>query len=234
MKFKLGHINLNEIFKASRELSGYKRILKISEYFLNVPYKKGTLIGSREEREILIVDFEGVDCMTFIEYVEALRLSHDLDSFLENLKRIRYNNGILDFTNRRHFFTDWDLVKSVKNVTEEIGETFCRVIPKMLNKKGDNFWIEGIPIKHKVIKYIPSKFMDKLANKLEKIHYCGFYTSKDGLDVTHVGILIKNSDYIILRHASSINNIVIDEPFLKYLQDKDGLIIYKPLFEGTF
>jgi len=35
--------------------------------------------------------------MTFLEYVEALRLSRDFHSFLENLKYVRYFDGIIDF-----------------------------------------------------------------------------------------------------------------------------------------
>lgn len=222
---------INQLLKQTSILKGRERILRISDYFLNTSYKKGTLTGSINNTEILTVNFEEVDCMTFIEYVEALRLSDDFTSFIKNLRFIRYFDGIVDFTKRRHFFTDWNSLKTVFNVTSGIGGVYTKRKFKELNKtEQEKKLIEGLPIKLREIDYIPISHIYNIISKLNSIFYCGFYTSKKGLDVTHVGILIKRENSLVLRHASNNKGKVVDEPFLEYIKDKEGIIIYKPIF----
>src|SRR5574341_555865 len=51
------------------------RIDFLSEQFLNVDYKESTLIGNINIPEVFVVNLLGVDCFTYIDYVEAMRLS---------------------------------------------------------------------------------------------------------------------------------------------------------------
>lgn len=231
MVFKEGKIKIERIFEQIVSLREENRIIEISEFFINVPYKKNSLVGNIKDREILVVDFEGVDCMTLIEYVEALRLSYDFESFICNLRAIRYLDCTVEYTKRRHFFSDWDSLKTVKNITAELGDTFCNSSFKELNKIDEKKrWINELPIKLKKIIYIPKENILKILSQLDSVYYCGFYTKKQGLDVTHVGIVFREKGSLILRHASSIRGKVIDEPFEHYALSKDGLIIYKPIF----
>lgn len=231
MILKASESSINQLLKEASILKGRERIVRISDYFLNTSYKKGTLTGSINGTEILTVNFEEVDCMTFIEYVEALRLSNDFSSFIQNLRFIRYFDGIVDFTKRRHFFTDWDFIKTVCNVTSGIGGVHRKRKFKELNKtEQEKKLIEGLPSKLREIDYIPISQIYSIMSQLDSVFYCGFYTSKKGLDVSHVGILIKIEDSLILRHASSTIGKVVDELFLEYIKDKEGVIIYKPIF----
>ncbi|WP_353684872.1 N-acetylmuramoyl-L-alanine amidase-like domain-containing protein [Thermodesulfovibrio sp. 3907-1M] len=221
MLFKTGKIYINSLLNSVKELPTELRISEISRYFLSIPYKKNSLIGSLTEQEKLVVDLEGVDCMTFIEYVEALRLSNDLNSFIENLKKVRYFDGAVDFKKRRHYFTDWNELKTVKNVTAEITEEFVTVVKKL------NF-IEGLEPKQRIVNYIPATILEKIAFKLKTGDYCGFYTSRHSLDVTHTGIIILDEGIVKLRHASSHKGHVVDEDFLRYSKQKEGIIIFRP------
>ncbi|MCX7988034.1 MAG: DUF1460 domain-containing protein [Thermodesulfovibrio sp.] len=231
MIVKEGKIKISRIFNEISKLKGEEKIVKISELFLDMPYKKGSISEIAERQESLTIDFEGVDCMTFLEYVEALRLSYDYESFIYNLKYIRYFNGVVKFENRRHFFSDWDNIPTLKNITSKIGESYYRTTFKELNKRDNQRkWIEGLPIRLKKIEYIPQKYIISIIDKFDSICYCGFYTVKEGLDVTHVGIIIKQKNSFILRHASSIKGKVIDEPFMNYVMNKKGIILYKPSF----
>lgn len=229
MIFKTGKININQLFSNTAELPLTEKIEEISKNFLGIPYKKNSLIGSYREKEQLVIDFEGVDCMSFIEYIEALRLSCNFKSFIENLKTVRYFDGVINFDKRRHFFTDWKYLKTVKDVTDKIGEQFVKTVMKELNKKNGDFWIKGLPSKKRTFNYIPCEYMERVAFKLKTGDYCGFYTSKEGLDVVHTGIIIKDEKFIMLRHASSIKNMVVDEEFLNYSRNKEGIIILRPL-----
>ncbi|RMG69561.1 MAG: DUF1460 domain-containing protein, partial [Nitrospirae bacterium] len=80
-------------------------------------------------------------------------------------------------------------------------------------------------------RYLPSTHLEKAIPFLKCGDYAGFYTSKEGLDVSHVGIIIRKGDNLFLRHASSKKEtmMVIDEPFNKYMKMKEGLIIFRPV-----
>lgn len=98
-------------------------------------------------------------------------------------------------------------------MTEALNEQFLTVVKEL------NF-IEGIEPKHRVINYIPAEAIGKITSKLKTGDYCGFYTSKEGLDVTHVGIIILDGDTLKLRHASSKKGYVVDEDFFYNIQNK--------------
>ena len=84
-----------------------KRIDFLSRQFLGIDYAESTLIGDKGSPEVFVINLAGVDCLTFIEYVEAMRHSGSYSDFESNLKRVRYRSGIVAFAKRNHFFTDW-------------------------------------------------------------------------------------------------------------------------------
>jgi hypothetical protein len=65
----------------------------ISEEFLGIPYRGFTLVGDREIPERLVIDLEGMDCFTFLDYVEAIRLSRSADDFPHALIGVRYREA---------------------------------------------------------------------------------------------------------------------------------------------
>jgi len=71
-------------------------------------------------------------------------------------------------------------------------------------------------------------------DRLKTGDYAGIYSVTEGLDVSHVGIIIKKGDNIYLRHASSQKEIrkVVDQDFRKYIVGKPGIIILRPKTTG--
>ena len=206
-----------------------KSISWCSEVFLEVPYKNNTLIGSKNTPEKFVIDLDGMDCFTYLDYVHALATSRDYYDFVDNLKFTRYQLGSVRFEARNHFFYDWSLnVVGIKDVTKEIrGRT--TTVTKKLNLKNDgSLFLDGIPIREVKITYIKSKYITPgyIAN-LESGDYIGIYTEKEGLDVSHVGIVIKDGGRYYFRHASSIEGKVIDVDLLEYIKDKPGIIVYR-------
>ena len=220
--------------EASKIRGSAARIDFISKHFLNTDYKESTLVGDINTPEVFVINLEGVDCFTFIDYVEAMRLSHSFPAFKENLKRIRYRSGVVAFKNRNHFFTDWEKSNSgfVSDITGRAGAKKTKNITKTLNKKQDGTrFLPGIPFKKRPLKYIPSDAIDKsVINNLQTGDYIGIYSEKQGLDVSHVGIIIKDKVSIFLRHASSAKKYrkVIDHDFKEYISGKPGLIVLRP------
>jgi hypothetical protein len=214
-----------------------ERIEFISRRFLGVGYKESTLIGDINTPEVFVVNLEGIDCMTFVEYVEAMRLSASFPEFVENLKKIRYKQGKVAFKNRNHFFTDWintgdrfQICPHIEDVTERIGGSNTKKAKKRLNlKKSGGLILHGIPSKEREIKYIPVDEIDNaVLDKLKTGDYAGIYSQDDGLDVSHVGIIIKGTVPVSLRHASSQAGKVVDEDFKKYIAEKQGTVVLRP------
>lgn len=209
------------------------RIDSLSRHFLGTPYQESTLIGDMNTPEVLVINLEGVDCFTFLDYIEAMRLSSSFHEFKENVKKVRYQKGeTVSFEKRNHFFTDWHEFNSdlIEDVTETIGGNKTIKIRKMLNVKEDRtYFLPGIQPRERLIKSIPVNAIDNsITNELRTGDYIGIYSEKQGLDVSHVGIIIKEGDNVYLRHASSLKGKVIDEDFKNYVCDKPGIVIFRP------
>jgi hypothetical protein len=234
----LGRFSEEEInrmlFQSSQTGNISERTSFLSGQLLGIAYSESTLTGDRVRPEIFVINLEGVDCFTFIDYVEAMRLSDSLAAFRDNLMRVRYRDGVISFENRNHFFTDWREFNAdlVTDVTEEIGGAKVERIKKILNQKEDGtYFLPGIQPVQREIVYIPSKAID--ASVLEKLStgdYIGVYSQDKGLDVSHVGIVIKGKNKIWIRHASAQEKYrkVIDQDFKEYILNKPGIIVLRP------
>jgi len=226
---------LNDMMqKSAKNNDSGSRIDFISEQFLNVKYEDSTLIGSINTPELLVINLDGMDCFTYIDYVEAIQLSDSFPNFVNNLQSIRYQSGDIGFRNRNHFFTDWVKFNSgsVVDVTRDVGGGKAKTVKKLLNKKADGtFYLVGLPVKERAVTYIPSASIDdKIIESLKTGDYVGIYTETEGLDVSHTGIIIKKNDGVYLRHASSRdeNRRVVDEDFLTYVSNKPGIVVLRP------
>lgn len=224
---------LEHILHESSEIKDIgARINFLSRLFLDVNYKKSTLIGDINTPEIFVINLQTVDCFTFIDYIEAMWRAGSFSEFKENLKKVRYRNGKVTFKNRNHFFADWQKFNSefIDDLTLQIGGKKTETVAKILNKKEDGtYFLQGIPPQQREIQYIPSDAIDgSLMDKIKTGDYAGIYSEIQGLDVSHAGIIIKDRDLIYLRHASSRYKKVIDEDFRNYISNKPGLILLRP------
>lgn len=216
----------------NEELSPSEKISLISARFLGTPYQGNRLYGSDELPEELVVDFRGLDCFTYLDYVVALHTSHSQDYFLKTIVKTRYINGDISFYNRKHFFTDWANRehKIAEDITAQLSP--CAITrTKSLNEKAkDKQYLPGVPIVSRRITYLPSSAVDNaLVNKLKSGDLIGIYTPLAGLDVSHVGFFIMTSQGPVFRHASSSkgNQSVVDSPFIPYLSKYPGIIVLR-------
>lgn len=231
---------LNLIIKKALQIKDtQQKIGFISHYFLGIPYKSSTLFCDKNSKEILVINLEGLDCFTFIDYVEAIRISSSFEEFFINVKKIRYKSGKISFKNRNHFFTDWKYSnkKLIDDVTLSVSDNKAICIEKKLNLREDGSEIlEGIPIKKRKIFYIPSNTINqRIIDNLKTGDYIGIYSELQGLDVSHTGIIVKKRNNIFLRHASSQKKFhkVIDSNFISYVKKRPGIIVYRPKNENN-
>ncbi len=214
-----------------------ERIAFLSRHFLDTPYGESTLAGGPGTPEELVVNLAALDCFTFIDYVEAMRMTSSFEEFLEALTRIRYRDGVVSYAGRNHFLTDWKEHNGlfVRDVTGLIGRSRARKTLKTLNVRSDGSpFLEGIPARVRSVEYIPSPMIDgDMLGELHTGDYAGIYTDIDGLDVSHVGIIIKEKRWVYLRHASSAtaSRRVVDQLFGDYIREKPGVVVLRPLPE---
>ena len=216
----------------NKTLSQNEKITLISAKFLGTPYQKNMLDGSDTRPENLVIDFRWLDCITYLDYVTALHMSHSENDFLHNIVKIRYINSEIHFYNRKHFFTDWANrgYRIADDITAQLSTKALKSI-KLLNQKSKTHkYLPGIPIVSRSITYIPSSAIDHaLISTLKSGDLIGIYTPLPGLDVSHVGFVIITEQGSVFRHASSSKNnqSVVDTPLMPYLLSSPGIIVLR-------
>jgi hypothetical protein len=226
---------LEELIKKASQIEDLgERIAILSGALLGTHYEESTLLGDASNDEVFVIDLEGVDCFTFIDYVEAMRLSQSFVSFLECLRHIRYRSGIVSFDRRNHFFTDWVVSNErfIQDVTGIIGKTKANRTRKILNLRSDGtVLLPGIGAEPRDLVYIPGEAVDEpILNRVQTGDYLGIYSDIPGLDVSHVGVIIRTGNALLLRHASSAPEArkVIDQDLRGYLSGKPGISLLRP------
>lgn len=200
-----------------------KDITKLSEKFLGTKYVSNTLSNSEinTSKENLIINFDALDCFTFIDTFEALKSAGNKEEFKKNLIKMRYKDGDISYHKRNHFFSDWIEFNDMIDITCSLGK--CEKKMKYLND--NEKYLKDIATVKREISYIKSTNID--ITLLQDGDYIGIYTNKDALDVTHTGIIIKKEDGIFIRHASSLKKKIIDSELFDYTKNKLGILIYR-------
>ena len=169
-------------------------------------YRGYTLIGGPRQPEKFVVRDNGFDCVTFCETVLAAAKAQDLGEFEENLKAVRYHNGVVTWRERNHYFFDWSQ-HSIDNKT-------CRAIAMdgSVELQKSVYWHRELGRRRFSMNVIPRATL--LANKqqLAAGDIIGFVTARPNLDYFHVGfVAFGNGGELLLRHASLSRHRVLDE-----------------------
>ena len=230
-------------------------IIKVGAFFKETPYKAATLdINPNDEK--LIVNLREMDCTTFAENVLAISRTiksgnPTFEKFTAELQNIRYHDGKIDgYTSRIHYFSDWifenDRREVVESVSKEIGGT---IYPKPINfmsthpdsyrqLKGNPENQNAIVTREKEISarktyFIPEEKVGEIEAKLKVGDIVGITSRVEGLDVSHVGILIRKDGRIHLMHASTtakkviVSNETLEEYLLKS-KSVTGIMVARP------
>jgi hypothetical protein len=205
-----------------------KIVIHVGKQFLGSPYVGGIL--DQPESENLVIDLNGLDCVTYLESTLALSIiikenKTQFEDFCDELKFIRYRNGILNgYASRLHYFYDWINNNQQKGILENKTETIGgRPFEKKINSmsknrikyphlKEDSSLIvvkkieEGLSSMNKF--YIPKEEIQLTEDQIQDGDLVALAPSIDGLEVAHVGIAIHLNKRLHLMHASSLNKKV--------------------------
>ena len=229
-------------------------IPEIGKYFLGEEYVAHTLeVGDKEE---LIVNLRELDCTTYAENLLALARTiksenQTFEQFASEIEKIRYRNGSKeDYPSRLHYFSDWIYDnKSTGLVTtpaDSFGEPFPNKVSFMSTHPESYKHLKNNPnyvsiiekqeqeINSKQYFYLPKEKIAEYEHLLKEGDIIGLTTSINGLDVAHVGVLVKMDDGLHLLHASqsSMKVEISDEPissFLKPNSKNTGIMVARPI-----
>jgi len=201
------------IKNTNERINYFSNKLKGKKYFLG-PMGEGTSIGPSYKPR---VNFNEMDCVTYMELALALAYSKDYGDFFDILQSIRYKNGIIDYNMRNHYLiADW----TANNNFNIFGGT--ETFEKEINKKG--FFKDSSVTNPKIsITYLPKKeaiiYADTVKLAKDTIFGVAILSELPGLDAAHTGFAVNGKKGgLMLRHASQLKGKVIEQPLSEFLK----------------
>ncbi len=207
----------------------------------SVPYVARTLEGGECER--LVVNLRQLDCTTYVENVIALYLcikngKTTFRNFCNYLRNIRYENGIVTYPTRLHYFSYWIEQNTLTGIVREIVPQDSSVTE---DSEYDIYYMSSNPEKYpalrkdtsliddiaemekyfdgKTYRYIPKaklKNPESLQAYIKDGDIIAIVTNKKGLDISHIGFAAWHKGNLHLLNASSIHKKVVEEPMSLY------------------
>lgn len=236
----------NLLIKAVAEKNPQRRVAIVGQEFIGTPYVAGTLEG---EEETLRINLDEMDCTTFVETVLTIAFTAgegrtSWRDYVYNLEKIRYRNGEMNgYASRLHYFSDWVVDNVHRGTISEytsrmpVNDWTVKTLDYMSNNR-DKYAALSDSTEYERIKNYETGYRNhrypyiktsRLSSKpviaaLKDGDVVALTTKTPGLDVTHMGIIIKKNGEPYLLHASSKQGkVVVDDlPLKEYLRKSGG------------
>jgi len=217
---------------------GHTDPLWYARQLLGRPYVAHTLEGQPEEQ--LVVNLRQLDCTTLVETVAALTLCAQrgqttFGDYTTMLRQLRYRGGVLDgYASRLHYFSDWIADNSAMGFVEErqmdeppftarqtlqlsYMSRHWQAYPALRSRQADVALIarQEAALSGRQYRYIPKALVKNTAALRRAVHngdIVAITTSKEGLDIAHLGFAVWRSDGLHLLNASLLHRKVVEEP----------------------
>ena len=188
-----------------------------------------------------MVNLRQLDCTTYVETVLALTRCLEQNkltfaAFCHNLRMIRYNEGVVSYPSRQHYFTYWIQQNEKKGIVKDIQApnppfsavqkvntnymtTHIELYPMLLQNKSCISHIRAMETSINGLKcyYIPKASLTNSKLLRQTIHngdIIAIITSLKGLDTSHIGIAVWHKDGLHMLNSSSIHHKVVEESML--------------------
>lgn len=230
---------VNLLKRAASQKNMGNKVIYFARQLGGIPYVAKTLEKNKQEH--LVVNLRQLDCTTYVETVLALTRCLEQNkltfaAFCHNLRMIRYNEGVVSYPSRQHYFTYWIQQNEKKGIVKDIQApnppfsavqkvntnymtTHIELYPMLLQNKS---WISHIRAMETSINglkcyYIPKAGLTDSKLLRQTIHngdIIAIITSLKGLDTSHIGIAVWHKDGLHMLNASSIHHKVVEESML--------------------
>jgi N-acetylmuramoyl-L-alanine amidase-like protein len=202
------------------------RIDVLSRYFLGHSYIPNPLIGSADTAEVFTASLDGFDCVTYIETIVALARASNVDDFIASLRKLRYEQGRIQWERRNHYMTLW-IRNNVRNGT--IRPVSMPAVPILSRERVLNV-VPGLAAQRTRMKCVPKAAMRRLEPHLQSGDLIFFVSTRKNLDVFHAGILVREGTRVLMRHASRSRSLVVEQELSEFLKANRmaGVIVVRP------
>jgi hypothetical protein len=202
------------------------RIDALSRHFLGHSYKPDPLIGSADTAEVFTASLDGFDCVTYIETILALARSSNVDDFIEWLRKIRYEQGRIQWERRNHYTTVWIRNNVREGIIKPVSvpAVLVRSRVRVLNI------VPGLAAQRTRVKCVPKPAVPRLATYLQSGDLIFFVSTRKNLDVFHAGIIVRDGKSMLMRHASRGQGLVVQQELSEFLKANRmaGVIVVRP------
>lgn len=202
------------------------RVNQGSEIFLWRRYAENPLGGGPGSQELFSVSFDEFDCVTYVETVLALSCSKTQTRFLRELRDLRYEGGKVDWFSRNHFMTAWLERNVARGAVADLTQG-RDTVAKTRTLSG----VAGLPPEEVTFRLFPKRCLSRVRSQIQTGDLIMFVSTKEHLDVFHMGILIREDERILLRHATRSAGKVIEQDLTEFLKanEMSGFILARPL-----
>ncbi len=225
-------------------------------YFQGTPYVGGTL--EKCDKETCLVDFTGLDCVTFTENVLALarcikKHKTEFSDFINELTYIRYRKGLIsDYSSRLHYSSEWIYDGISKKLFSDKG-TELNALPIKFNchfmSKNPQYYPDVLKnsemmqksivekeefINEQTFYFVPKEKIGEVESKLDNGDIILITSNKPGLDYNHLGIVYTDSTgrKVLLHASSKLKKVTMSDIISQYIlygSANTGISIMKPL-----
>ncbi|MFP5262990.1 MAG: N-acetylmuramoyl-L-alanine amidase-like domain-containing protein [Blastocatellia bacterium] len=212
--------------EASRYDDLGRKIARVSSKFLGRPYVVGPLEGDRLSPEVFKVSLDGFDCVTYMETALAFAQSRTLDEFIGAVRGMRYAGGEVGWRTRNHYMLDWVRNNEARGIIRDLTGGALSV-----EKTRTLAAVDGLPHKRVTFRCFPKKNLAGVRSLIQTGDLILFASTRRMLDVFHTGLLIKDGEAILLRHATRTAGAVIEQSLKEFLSAHrmSGFILLRPL-----
>jgi Protein of unknown function (DUF1460) len=212
--------------KAHSAHSVANRIDVLSRLFLGHRYKSNPLTGSSDAAEVFTASLDEFDCVTYIETILALARSSNVEDFVEWLRKIRYQQGRIQWERRNHYSTAWIRYNVREGTVRPVSAPAVpiRSVDRVLNV------VPGLASQRSCVKCVPKPAVPRLAKHLHSGDLIFFVSTRKNLDVFHAGIVVRNGQSVLMRHASRSQGFVVEQELSEFLKTNRmaGVIVVRP------
>jgi hypothetical protein len=212
--------------EAKHDRSTPNRIETFSRRFLGCPYKSSPLVGSVDTPEVFTASLDSFDCVTYIETVLALARAATVDGFITWLRKIRYQQGRVEWRRRNHYMTQWMRNNLREGTLRRVPAT---AIPTVRSERLLNV-LPGLPARRTSLRSVPKNAVRQLAARLHTGDLIFFTSTRKNLDFFHAGIVMRDGELLLMRHASRSQGGVVEQQLNDFLKANRmaGVVVVRP------
>jgi hypothetical protein len=211
-------------------------IAEIGRTFVGTPYVPQTL--EVEGPEALVINFRGLDCVTFVENAFALARfvrsgGADLLAIRPSaearyavlLAELRYRDGRIDgYPSRLHYFSDWIADTARRGLVHDLGADlggdvdrepidFMTTHPDAYRQLADPRNVARVQEAETRLSaagrtFVPEERIAAVADRIRDGDIIAATSTVDGLDIAHTGIALRIDGTLHLLHAPLVGDSV--------------------------